>query len=153
MSAVEARLSALEAETWASSPAAAVDGRRYQARADAAVQAVLDADPVEEGDTARHKLPPILVANRSAIRVGTAGRYTCTHLVVPTRCQPPGSDPKTFCGYPFRGPAWSPAESLDGGEACDKCLPGLARNMHARQDTMAKDIVDLIEEVSATDPT
>ena len=80
---LEARVAALEAETWAQDHAAAVEGRQCQATADAAVQAAMDLD-----QETREELPP-LVRNLAAASVGTTGRYTVSHLVVPTILRPP----------------------------------------------------------------
>ena len=91
-------------------------------------------------------VPPILVANPSAARVGTAGRYACPHLAVPTGVQPRGAVPKTFCRWSFGRHAWTAPADIGIGEACEKCLPGLATRISARRAMLATDLVETIDD-------
>ena len=146
---MEAWLAALEADAWASSPATALDGRQYHAMADAAVQTAFGTEPVVDAEPdvpADIVVPPILVASPSAARVGTAGRYACTHLDVPTRFQTRGAAPKTCWGWPFGSDTWTSVADIGIGEACEKCLPGLATRIRARCVLLAADVVETIEE-------
>ena len=101
---VEARISALEAATWAKYSAAESSGREFQRKADAAAQTLYESSESATqtetpGPASAPNLP--LAHNHDSSRVGTQGRFTSTHLVVPTSLQAPGEEPRAFCARAF----------------------------------------------------
>ena len=145
---LEARVAALEADTWSHSPSGVRAARAFQAQAGAATQTTfsVSGDPpshpkVESAaEDSQNKERVVLITNLEGSRKGTAGRYESTHLVVPTSLRPPGSSPRTFCGWPFADGrvAVSYRADLGAGEVCEKCLPGLSRRVAARRLALAK---------------
>ena len=83
---------------------------------------------------------PALMTNLAASRAGTAGRYQTTHLVVPASLRRSGTEPRAFCGITLFGPwsSFSPTSDVAAGEACDRCLPGLAARIKKRKRQMAR---------------
>ena len=74
--------------------------------------------------------------------MGTSGCYAVTHRVVPTSLIVVEADPRTCCGWQFgSGTAFLIFDgALDASEACEKCLPGIARWVSARQTALAREV-------------
>ena len=66
------QVAALESDMWARNAGAAIDGRKWQVTADAAVQAALD---VGDAGPREPEVGLALVKSMAAVRAGTAGRF------------------------------------------------------------------------------
>ena len=76
--------------------------------------------------------------NLAAARTGTIGRFIVVHMIVPAGLRPPGTEPRTFCGWAFANSRHTDynSEFLEG-EVCDKCLQGLHAKVAARRRALA----------------